>query len=322
MRTGRPAVLRPSILMALASCQNPLGMTCVDIANATNWKHELVKQTLYRMVRDDGRVFTLGSYEDTHYFGSEEKREEARAAFGVYMAALVAERKRIAVEGDKRRHRARAKRLQALKPTNPKAAKQKVPEKPRVKARDALLAAIQDSSDPLGLSIETLRGLNLFHGKSLFKALEMLAGRGLIFVHGFRNWRRYFANAAARDAAAPMLEKLQDENAARLRREQNDRKNAAKSAKRAAAPKPAKQPKPVKAKPAKPIQRQVFARPAPVTVKSQKHPNFKDLPAIVPAHVKVTRCPGFVPRTFAPPPFFKGELSREWQQLRSNQEAA
>lgn len=322
MRTGRPAVLRPSILMALASCPNPLGMTCVDIANATNWKHELVKQTLYRM-GCDGLVFTLGAYKDTHYFGSAEKREEARAAFDVYMAALVAERKRIAAAGDRRRKiRARAKRLKTVSPANLKTSKQKSAAKPRVKARDALLAAIQDSSDPLGLSIETLRGLNLFHGKSLFKALEMLAGRGLIFMHGFRNWRRYFASAAARDAAAPMLEKLQDENAARLRREQNDRKNAAKSAKRAAAPKPAKQPKPVRAKPAKPIQRQVFARPAPVIVKSQKHPNFKDLPAIVPANVKVTRCPPFVPRTFAPPPFFKGELSREWQQLRSNQEAA
>jgi hypothetical protein len=31
----------------------------------------------------------------------------------------------------------------------------------------------------------------------------------------------------------------------------------------------------------------------------------------------VQEIPGYVPRTFAPPPFFRGEYMTEWQHLRS-----
>jgi hypothetical protein len=233
------------------------------------------------------------------------------------MAVVYAERKRISIEGNRRRERERAEREKAMRPVQ--AAKPKMPKQPKTikknSARKALLEMIRAFDDPLGMSLDDLKARGVEAGSSTFKSLDILIGRGLVFDHGIRHWRRLFADQAKRDAAVPILTRMQAENAAILRRIQDEKKNAKQIAARRAKP---KQPKPAKVVPVKQA-RQVFLRPS---VKQPTRADFKDLPAIVPEHVKVTRCPGFVPRTFAPPPFFKGELTREWQELRSQREAA
>jgi hypothetical protein len=316
MRTGRPATLRPAILLALASSRNPIGMSSPELADAVNWKPATLKQTLYRMVCD-GRVFSLGAQKDTRYFGSAERREACRAAFDAHMAVVYAERKRVSIEGNRRRERERSEREKAMRPAQ--AGKPKKPSQPKAikknSARKALLEMIRAFDDSLGMSLEDLKARGVDAGSSTFKSLDILIGRGLVFDHGIRHWRRLFADQAKRDAAVPILTRMQAENAARLRRIQDEKKNAKQIAARRAKP---KQPKPAKAVPVKQA-RQVFLRPS---VKQPTKAKFNNLPVVNPNNVKPTICPPFVPRTFAPPPFFKGEFEREWHEKRSQREAA
>jgi hypothetical protein len=59
------------------------------------------------------------------------------------------------------------------------------------------------------------------------------------------------------------------------------------------------------------------AQNAPVHVPTKKKADaWKDAPVVIPPTVKVQKLPGYKPRTFAPPPWFKGEFQREWAEKR------
>lgn len=312
-RTGRPAFVRPAIRMAIVACANPIGLSCSEIAAATGRDPHTVSQTLFRL-REDGLVFALGDGRDIRYFGTPELRDAAIPTYQDFMAGVIAERKAKS-EATKRECTRRYKaKLKKAVPKQPR----RGPAPRNDTAEAKILAAVKACTEPLGMTMEEVRGLDLTSPRAMFKALERLIGKGKVFTHGFRNWRRYFATAEARDKAAPMLSRMQDAWAdERIKLQRASRGKVEK------APKP-KQPKPVKSKAPK---KQEFKRPerktmpAPVTVRTISRAAFKDAEAIIPAGLKITKCPPCQPRTFRPPEWFKGDFQREWAQLRASKEA-
>jgi hypothetical protein len=177
---------------------------------------------------------------------------------------------------------------------------------------DAVLAELRASTEPMGITRRALRiKIDAAH-MTVWKATHRLLVSGQIFSLGSSTGERLFATAAARDAAAPVFAKAEAEARVARKRARQARRQERAAAKRPPKPvKVAKAPTPAVPKPQKQwVQAPVQMRKAPKT-------NFKDLPAIVPPGVKVMKCPGYTPRTFAPPSWFKGELTREWQQLRA-----
>jgi outer membrane biosynthesis protein TonB len=168
----------------------------------------------------------------------------------------------------------------------------------------------------------------------------------LFSVPAFK-YSRYFLSAEARDAATPAVRAhLAAEQAARdqlslERARERDRQRgpakvekdrARRAALRAAnqkppkvkAEKPPKPPKPVNAKPPKAAKPPKPAKQpkagkdlvVPSDRPKQTAPKWKDMPVVIPPTVKVQKLPGYKPRTFEPPQWFKGDLLREWAELR------
>lgn len=319
-RTGRPAFVRPAICAAIAACTDPLGMSCSEIAASIGRDPHTVSQTLFRL-RKDKAVFPLGEGRDIRYFATTELRDAATAAYQAFMSDVIAQR----IERAEKTKRECTKRYKAkLKKVGPKQPR-KGPAPRKDTAQAKILAAVQACSDPLGMTMDDVRALAFTSPKAMFKALERLAEKGQVHTHGYRNWRRYFAWAEARDKAGPTLAKMQDDAAdERIRLQRETRPKVEKQPKPPKAPKP---PKPIKVKPPK-KPKQEFKRPerkvmpATVTLRSVSRADFKNAEAIIPASLKITKCPPCQLRTFRPPEWFKGEFQREWQQLRASKEAA
>lgn len=180
-------------------------------------------------------------------------------------------------------------------------------------------------TSPLGMtSQQVLRACGL-EPKQCTAALYLLKQSGRCFSSGIHHSDRFFyATAermeACREAVAARLVEVRKQRRAEMNRKhaQRARERLARKPKPEKAPKPAKSPKakaapkPKREKPAKPA-----GVTAPVHISSAPRRRWDAAPVVVPAHVKVTVCQGYVPRTFAPPPFFRGEYLTEWQQLRS-----
>jgi hypothetical protein len=230
------------------------------------------------MQKRSGRVHAIKNHSASRYFSSAEARDAAEASLP-----------------ESERERERKKRSAGV--------------------TDALLAAIQASTDPNGETNKAMRvKLNASH-TAVWSAINRLRDAGQLFTVTARQVDRLFATAEARDAAAGRFARV----AAEAKVARAKAKSAARK-KREAARKPAK---PVKApKPAMPKPQKQWVQ-APVQVRKPPKQKFSDQPAIVPAGVKKQVLPGCPARTrFEPPPFFKGDFQREWQELRSSGSAA
>lgn len=174
-------------------------------------------------------------------------------------------------------------------------------------------------TSPLGMtSQQVLRACSL-EPKQCTAALYLLKQSGRCFSNGIHHSDRFFYATqermeACREAVAARLVEVRKQ-----RRIEMNRKHAQRAREREARkPKPEKAPK-AKASPAQKPKREKPAKPAtPATVHISSAPRRKwdSAPVVVPEHVKVQEIPGYVPRTFAPPPFFKGSYTREWEELR------
>lgn len=300
-RSGRPPVTQPVVMEALHRLYTPAGVSSAAIAKDTGLDHRQVSSVIHKFLQR-GIVFGAFSGRMARAFIVEADRDAATAAW----------REKLLVPRHVRRREAAA--------TTPKA------PKPETFA-SKITAALHACTDPLGATLDHLRESSGVPLDRVVHATHRLIYRGQAFTVSCKPFSRYFATKEARDSAEPAVlehvavlraevkrataqraqdkrtERLHADDAFRERRRDVNRKSYKKNA------------KPAKAKPpkAKPI---VLAPAKPKTPEQQTRARWAKQEAIVPPSVKVTVCPGFTPRTFAPPPFFRGEFSNEWRQLR------
>jgi hypothetical protein len=155
---------------------------------------------------------------------------------------------------------------------------------------DAVLAAIAAHAGQLGATHAHLMRATGLTARQVSKVLAAMISARRLFSMGCTGMRHYFLTAEARDAGAADF---------------RDTKARAKAEKREARAK-ASAPK--------------LAVNAAVQIKSTPRNAWGNAPVVVPPHVKVTVCPGYVPRTFRPPEFFRGDYTNEWHQLREVRE--
>lgn len=309
--TGKPGAQRFAAVAAITASESPIGVAMVDILPICGGTAKALSRLLAHMVAG-GQLFSIGRHRDMRYFPTAEKRDAAGPAYAEHMAKLTAQRKQNRI--DNRMQTAERRRAKVSRKVGRPAGKSGT-------VISKVLEIVLRCRDPLGVPPA---GFAEIVGKkvTVIKSLEQLVDRQQVFVWGYRNWRRFFASAEARDAAAPLLQQMQLEATKKQRADYSAARWIAKKAAMPPKVKPVKSPKepkqrvaaqPKAEKGSKPLAK--AAQPAPVVIKKPRV-NFKDMPAIVPETVKVTKCPGYTPRTFAPPPFFKGEYQREWAELR------
>lgn len=178
-------------------------------------------------------------------------------------------------------------------------------------------------TSPLGMTSKQVLEACGLESKQCTAALYLLKQSGRCFSNGIHHVDRFFYATqermdACREAVAARLVEVRKQ-----RRTENNRKHAQRARERLARlPKPEKAPKPPKPKASPKPKREKPAKPAPVHISSAPRRKWDSAPVVVPDHVKVQEIPGYVPRTFAPPPFFKGSYTREWEELRGAGKAA
>jgi hypothetical protein len=191
----------------------------------------------------------------------------------------------------------------------------------------AVHALLVADTSQIGMTHGELVSATGFDTLRVTAALRILRLSGRMFMLGKLHDSRYFATAERQEQCRPAYEAhMAAVGVARLA---NLRANHAAAARRRAAklrelrpPKPTKPPKVVKAAKAPKVSKQAaqakLGKDLVVPAYSPKPaaPKWKDIPAIIPAGVKVQKLPGYQPRTFEPPKWFKGELLREWAELR------
>lgn len=174
-------------------------------------------------------------------------------------------------------------------------------------------------TSPLGMTHAGVREAAGLEPRQVTSALGILKIDGKCFSIGSgRHDIFYYATAERMESCRPAVEahlvglRAKRKAAAKERQREADKRYRARMGlpertPRVAKPKPAPAPKPV------PLA-------APVTIRKTPAQKWSDAEPIVPKGVKVTVCPGYVPRTFRPPPFFRGDFTNEWQQLRERAE--
>jgi sRNA-binding protein len=180
----------------------------------------------------------------------------------------------------------------------------------------SILAA---DTSPLGMTFEQVMEASGLGQRQCSAALQLLKRAGRCFSNGIHRFDRFFyASAERMEACRPAVDARLAE-VSEARRAEERRKNAANArSKRAAArkAKEAPQPKEKAAPKQKPAKVAKPAKPANVQIRKPPKVKWSDAPVVVPDDVKVTVCPGCTPRSFAPPPEFKGPLVREWERRR------
>jgi hypothetical protein len=303
---------RKAASTVIAECTSEVGISMVEIHAITGGSKKALSLSLARMVLNS-EAFAIGSHRDMRYFATREQRDQAAGAYERFLNAVRAQRK------EKRRASRLTNRARYLEKR-----KRNRPDVRPGTTVSRVLGMIRGVKDPLGISYEDL---SLIEAKwtAVSKGLETLVMRGMVFQCGYRNWRRFFPTAEARDAAAPELARMQAETAEKVKAAASAARWAAQKAARP--PKEPKAPKPEKPKAAPKVKAVVQGAPAPkyvcapVVIKTKHQAEFKSAQPIIPAGLKVTVCPPCQPRSFAPPPWFKGEFQTEWAQLRASKEA-
>lgn len=195
-------------------------------------------------------------------------------------------------------------------------------EQQRNPIRATIRQALSASTNPLGLSFDELQKLTKVKLRSLSTSLLRMRELGQVFDHGKCRHRRHFATKEARDAAIPLLD-AQTLHLKNLRRLETNRaikehpqyherlarrvaKQKAKRAVSGAKPRAVKAVKLAKDRPMKPPpSRKPAAAPSP----------WKNLPAVIPAHVKVQRLSGYTGDRWNVKVPIGGFVS-EWKALR------
>ncbi len=193
--------------------------------------------------------------------------------------------------------------------------------------RAAALCAIQASVSPSGETYADLRAATGLPERKLSGALSGLTRLALVFTVDLGKFSRYVATAALRDAGREMVladhrrqvleNRRRNERAARERKKQlyaaspelraadSKRRKASRDAEQA---KKKAEPKPKAAKP-KPFVKP--SQPKPVNRAPDARKKWAEQEPIVPAHVRVQRCPGYTGVSrYRPDVGFLGEFLR------------
>lgn len=182
-----------------------------------------------------------------------------------------------------------------------------------------VLRVLADDTRPLGMTHAEVREATGLEPRQVTSALGILKHDGKCFSLGSgRHDISYFATAARMASCRPAFDarlvtlRAQRKAAAKERQREADKRYRA----RMGLPEP--KPRVVKAKPVPAPKQMLLA--SPVTIRKTPAQKWSDAEPIRPPGLKVTVCPGYVPLTFRPPPFFRGEYLTEWQQLRERAE--
>jgi hypothetical protein len=212
-----------------------------------------------------------------------------QAAQSLYRAAKVGHV--FVLKGDRHRYYAtEAERDEAAKSEAPAA-----PPGPPKGANTALIfAAIQAYDGKPGATHPHLVKATGLTARQVSKGLTSLVATKRLFSAGHKGVCHYFVSAEARDAGAAAF------------REAEDRAIAERREKRRTSPA------------VRPLKRGVNA---PVQLGSAPRKAWGSAQPVNPNGVEPTVCPGYVPRSFTPPPEFKGEFTREWERRRQGVEA-
>lgn len=184
-----------------------------------------------------------------------------------------------------------------------------------------VLAMLQSDTSPIGITHGDVMRATGYTAVETSAALALLQRAGRADRLGAYKDARFFVAGRAQQCVAAF-----EAHMVALTEARRERRNALRRV-NPGGPRPvkvraAKPPKPPKvAKPAKQKHRQQpmtinASQDAPVTIAKPPKANFKDMPAIVPPHVKVQRLPGCPTRArFEPPKSFRGEFVKEFEQL-------
>jgi hypothetical protein len=212
-----------------------------------------------------------------------------QAAQSLYRAAKVGHV--FVLKGDRHLYYAtEAERDEAAKSDTPAAP----PGAPKGANTALIFAAIQAYDGKPGATHPHLVKATGLTARQVSKGLASLVATKRLFSAAHKGVRHYFVSVEARDAGAAAF------------REAEDRAIAERREKRRQSPA------------ARPLKLGVNA---PVQIGSAPRKAWANAPVVVPGDVKVTVCPGYVPRTFEPPPEFKGAFTREWERRRQGAEA-
>ena len=172
---------------------------------------------------------------------------------------------------------------------------------------------LSEDTSPLGMTFREVLNESGLERTQCSSGLHLLKLSGRCFSTGIHRDDRFFyatqerMDACAEAVAARLVEvrkQRQERDKLKQRaREQRRRANTQKAV-------------PVKPASAKAAPKAKTAMPAPVTVRKTAAQRWAQAEPIIPPGVKVTVCPPCQPRTFTPPPFFRGEYLTEWRQLR------
>lgn len=180
---------------------------------------------------------------------------------------------------------------------------------PRGTVQAAIVQAIESCTDPLGALHCYLVERTGLTDRQVIKAIYTLRAKQVVFAVEMPSASRYFSSASARDAAAPAALEAREAEIKDRRRANNKayaERVKASGTKRVRKDSPA------------PRAASAGGVAAPVTVRKTPAQQWANANAIVPPHVKVTKCPGYVGRQFEPPKWFRGPFTEEWIHLRAS----
>lgn len=173
---------------------------------------------------------------------------------------------------------------------------------PRGTVQAAIVQAIESCTDPLGALHGYLMERTGLTDRQVIKAIYTLRAKQVVFAVEMPSASRYFSSASARDAAAPAARAAREAEI-KERRRANNKAYAERVRKDRTEPRAASA---------------GGVAAAPVTVRKTPAQQWANANAIVPPHVKVTKCPGYVGRQFEPPKWFRGPFTEEWIHLRAS----
>ncbi len=192
-----------------------------------------------------------------------------------------------------------------------------------------VIAVLAESQNTIGINNAQIREATGLTAVAVSSAVLLLKRTGRAFVLGHDRDARWFPTAERLEACRPTFDAYMVQLRASRRQAKLD-KNAKRGREYRAslglkkpgpvgAKKPAKQTKAASPAPRVMTEPQKAWMDAPVNIKKPPKCNFKDQPAIVPKDLQVQKLPGCPERSrFTPPPWFKGEFTKEFEMLRGD----
>lgn len=188
---------------------------------------------------------------------------------------------------------------------------------------------LEADTSQLGMTYPQLVEASGLDGRQCSSALTLLKRAGLCFSTGIHRFDRFFYASAERmetckpavDARLELVrEQRRQATAEARRRQENARRERLGLPPLKATPGPRIKPKAEKPPKAAKAPAPKVLPAAPMSKEARARKAWREAQPVIPPTVRVTVCPGYVPRTFRPPPFFRGDYLTEWQQLRQPSE--